>query len=79
MVKNLPAIAGVTGSISGLGRSPGVYGMETHSGIIAWEIPWAQEPGGLQSKGSQRVRHDLETKQQQQQNYWSSPKIKINY
>ena len=33
-------------------------GMETHSSILAWEIPWAEEPGGLQSIGSQRVRHD---------------------
>ena len=30
----------------------------THSGILAWEIPWTQEPGGLQSMGSQRVRQD---------------------
>ena len=38
--------------------------MATHSSILAWRIPWTQEPGGLQSKGSQRVRHDLVTKQQ---------------
>ena len=38
----------------------------THSSILAWEIPWTEEPGGLQSMGSQRVRHDLVTKQQQQ-------------
>ena len=31
-------------------------GMATHSGILAWEIPWAEEPGGLQSKGSQKSR-----------------------
>ena len=31
--------------------------METHSSILAWEIPWAEELGGLQSMGSQRVRH----------------------
>ena len=30
----------------------------THSSILAWKIPWAEEPGGLQSMGSQRVRHD---------------------
>ena len=35
----------------------------THSSILAWEIPWTEEPGGLQSMGSQRVRHNLETKQ----------------
>ena len=33
-------------------------GMVTHSSILAWEIPWAEEPGGLQSMGSQRVGHD---------------------
>ena len=32
--------------------------MATHSSILAWEIPWTEEPGGLQSKGSKRVRHD---------------------
>ena len=36
--------------------------METHSSILAWEIPRTEEPGGLQSMGSQRVRHDLVTK-----------------
>ena len=30
----------------------------THSSILAWRIPWTEEPGGLQSPGSQRVRHD---------------------
>ena len=35
--------------------------MATHSGILAWRIPWAQEPGGLQSMGLQRVGHDLAT------------------
>ena len=32
--------------------------MATHSSILAWEIPWAEEPGGLESIGSQRVGHD---------------------
>ena len=32
--------------------------MTTHSSILAWRIPWTEEPGGLQSTGSQRVRHD---------------------
>ena len=32
--------------------------MTTHSSILAWNIPWTKEPGGLQSMGSQRVRHD---------------------
>ena len=39
--------------------------MATHSNILAWEIPWTEEPGGLPSTGWQRVRHDLATKQQQ--------------
>ena len=37
--------------------------METHSSILAWEMPWTEEPGGLQSMGSQRFGHDLVTKQ----------------
>ena len=41
--------------------------MATHSSILAWRIPWMEEPGGLWSTGSQRVGHDLATKQQQQQ------------
>ena len=32
--------------------------MATHSSTLAWKIPWMEEPGGLQSMGSQRVRHD---------------------
>ena len=38
----------------------------THSSILAWRIPWTEESGGLQSMGSQRVGHNLATKQQQQ-------------
>ena len=41
--------------------------MATHSRILAWEILWTEEPGGLQSLGSQRVRYDLATKQNQEQ------------
>ena len=57
MVKNLPANAGDIRhlcSIPGLGRSPG-GGNGTHSSILAWRIPRTEEPGGLQSTGSQRV------------------------
>ena len=36
------------------------------SSILAWEVPWMEEPGGLQSMGYQRVGHDLATKEQQQ-------------
>ena len=38
--------------------------MATHFSIPAWEIPWIEEPGGLQSMGPQRVEHDLATKHQ---------------
>ena len=37
----------------------------THPSILAWRIPWTEEPGGLQSMGSQRARHDVVSKQQQ--------------
>ena len=37
--------------------------MATYSSILAWEIPWTEEPGGLQSMGPQRVGHELVTKQ----------------
>ena len=52
--------AGNLGSILGLGRSPG-DGMATHSSILAWRVPWTEEPCGLQSMGSQRVGHGLVT------------------
>ena len=38
-------------------------GMATHSSILAWRIPWTEEPGWLQSMGSQRVGHNQATKQ----------------
>ena len=40
------------------GKDPLEKGMTTHSSILAWRIPWNEEPGRLQSMGSQRVRHD---------------------
>ena len=49
--------AGDPGLIPGSGRSPGEE-MATHSSIHALKIPWTEEPGGLQSMGSQRVGHD---------------------
>ena len=55
MVKNLPANAGDMGLIPGSGQSLGEE-MATHSSILAWEQ--TEEPGGLQSMGSQRVKHD---------------------
>ena len=39
--------------------------MATHSSILAWEVQWTEEPGGLQSMGSQRVGQNLATEQQQ--------------
>ena len=60
VVNNPPANAGQArdvGSIPGLGRSPG-EGIATHSSILAWKIPWTEEPGGLQSMGSNKVRHN---------------------
>ena len=41
------------------GEDPLEEGMDTHSSILAWRIPWTEEPGRLQFIGSQRVRHDL--------------------
>ena len=60
MVKNLLANVVDVGSFPGLGRSPGEG---THSNVLAWKIPWTEEPGGVQSMGSQRVGHNLATKQ----------------
>ena len=60
MVKNPPTHAGDIrggGLIPESGRSPG-EGMATHFSILAWKIPWTEEPGGLQSMGSERVRHN---------------------
>ena len=59
VVKNPPGNTGDirdTGSVPGSGRSS-EEGMATHSSILAWRIPWTEEPGGLQSMGSQRVGH----------------------
>ena len=69
MVKNPPANAG---DIRVLGREdPLEKEMAAHSSILAWEIPVTGEPGGLQSMGSQRVGHNLSTKQQNKGTfYW---------
>ena len=40
------------------GEDPLEEGMATHSSVLPWRIPWAEEPGGLESMGLQRVRHD---------------------
>ena len=50
--------------------------MATHSSILAWRIPWTEEPGGLQSTGSQRVRHDWATKHK---NIHQNEELKMHY
>ena len=56
-VKNLPAVQETW--VRSLGQEdPLEKGTATHSGILAWRIPWTEEPGGLQPTRSQRVRHD---------------------
>ena len=57
MVKNMPAIQETWVQSLGL-EDPLEKGMATHSSILAWTIPWTEEPGGLQSAGSQRVGYD---------------------
>ena len=56
-VENLPSMQETR--VQSLGREyPLEEELVTHSSILTWEIPWTEEPGGLQSKGSQRVRLD---------------------
>ena len=55
VVKNLPANQSLSRD------DPPLEKVATHSSILAWEIPWIEEPGGLQSMGLQRVGHDLAT------------------
>ena len=57
VVKNLPAMQETW--VRSLGREdPLEKGMATHSSILAWRIPWTENPGGLQLLGLQRVGHD---------------------
>ena len=56
MIKNLPAMQETWVQSLG-GEDPLEKEMETHSGILAWESPWIEEPGGIQSMGLQRVGH----------------------
>ena len=56
-VKNLPAVQ--ESQVRSLGwEDPLEKGMATHSNNLAWRIPWTEEPGGLQSTGSEKVRQD---------------------
>ena len=69
MIKNPSANAGDAGDMGSFprsGRSPG-EGNGNPLQNSCWEIPWTEEPGSLQSTGLQTVRHDLVSKQQQQQ------------
>ena len=60
MIKNLPSIWETW--IWSLGqKDPLEKGMATYSSILSWRIPWTEEPGRLQSRGSQRIRHDWAT------------------
>ena len=60
MVRNLPVMQDTQErQVQSLDREdPLEEGMATHSSILAWKIPWTEEPGRLQSMGMQRVRHD---------------------
>ena len=61
MVKNLPAVWEIW--VQSLGWEDSLEeGMATHSSILAWRLPWTEEPGKLQSTGSQRVGYDCMTK-----------------
>ena len=62
MVKNPSALQETQVQSLGL-ENPLEKGMATHSSLLAWKILWTEEPGGLQSTGSQRVRQDLAIKQ----------------
>ena len=62
-VNNLPAVQEAW--VQSLGQEDLLEKkMATHSSTLAWEIPWTEEPAGLQTMGSQRVKHDLATKPQ---------------
>ena len=58
MIKSSPADAGHRTQVPSLGQEdPQEEEMPVHSSMLAWKIPWTEEPGGLQSTGPQRVRH----------------------
>ena len=57
IVKSLPAVQETQAQSLGW-EDPLEKGMATHTSILAWRIPWTEDPGGLQSLRLQRVRHD---------------------
>ena len=68
-IMNMPAVQQTW--VQSLGQEdPLEKGMATPSSIIAWRIPWTEEPGGLQSIGSQRVRQDKATNRLMVQTRW---------
>ena len=66
-VKNLPAMQETRVQLLG-GEDPLEKGTATHSSILAWRIPWTEEPGGPQSMGSQTVRNDWATNTTEKKN-----------
>ena len=66
---------GDSGSVSGSGKSPAEGYGKTYSSFLAWRIPWAEELGGLQSKGSQRVGHNQATKHEHTHPHILEPSI----
>ena len=80
-VKNLPAMQETQEMwVRSLGwEDPLEEEMTTHSSILAWRIPWTEEPGGLQSTGSQRVGHDLATEQQGPLSRASNSRIHVEF
>ena len=66
-VKCLPAMPETQVRSLG-GEDPLEKEMATHSSTLAWKIPWMEETGRVQSMGSQRVRHDLATKEKKREN-----------
>ena len=81
-VKNPPACQkyrrGREGFIPGAGKIPWRRKMVIHSSVPAWKIQWAEEPGELQSKGSQRVRHNWGTKRARVHTHTQNMKRHLN-
>ena len=77
-VKNLPVMRETQGW-SLVQEDPLEKEMATHSSILAWRTPWTEEPGGLQSMGSQSFRHNLVTEQLQQRQQHVTLRFGINW
>ena len=78
IVKNMPSIQEIW--VQSLGwEDPLEKEMATHTCILAWRAPWREEPGGLQSMGSQRVRHDWVTNTYILFQYTFPPRFIIGY